>query len=317
MDEAYLESMTENLQEIHSRLMGNPASVTDEEIERLVKSVDESLLYTLSFTFGLRLYRARYNDGFDDTEVNQFSYIHDPAIHINQLRYNLEGEKVLYTGTSPDYAFEEIRSNDVNKPTQFYLSIWEPKQDADFSFQCVYDPTQVKAGTTAQRFTDIIRSKIPVQTSFEYFLKSVGLLMEINNNDYRFSAQLASKIFTKNDCLISISRKSNFSALNLTFNQAATDTKLDLLYVLLCDVPTAPKPFFNVHKVGKNIKGKIVWFDFRLREIQNLGCSQNLISAMQANPNIIGPSSIKSIDETTHRMKIEVDNQFSFDYVLY
>lgn len=315
--EEYFDSIIESLEDKYQFLLEHPHGCSDKEIKDLAHAIDLTSLYYIKFPFGLRLYRARYNEHFkDDSDANEYSYIHNPAIPIRQLRYNLSEEKVLYTASSPDVAFEEIR--DPNKTvSQFYLSIWQPKQGVNLTGSCIFDPRNTTRDSNARKYSDILEKNIGANTYGYSYLKAIGQLMEISTQDYRFSAELASRILTRADYLLTISNKSEGKELNLTFNQNATDNKLDLLYVLLCDVPIAPKPFFNVHKVGKNIKGKIVWFDFRLRAIQDLGCSPNLISAMQANPNIIGPSSIKSIDETTHKMKIEVDNQFSFDYVLY
>lgn len=232
-EEAYFQSMQRNLNDMEATIEDGVAVSAD--IESLVNSMT-LVAYDYDSRLDLPLYRARFDSGFDKTDPNQFGYIHNIAA-IRQFRYNKDQEAVLYTATYPATAYQEIESS-RNGEAFFYLSVWSHRVNTrDIVLALNINGVGLRAGTTAERFYNILRENVGAGTSKLSYLTTLGRMLEKPGNDYRFSSILASKIFENHDALMTTSMKSNGSELNVTFNQNATDNLLELKYVFRCEVP--------------------------------------------------------------------------------
>ena len=259
-EEEYYQSMQENLNDMEEALDNGAA--TDADIEDFVNRMT---IQTYEFDYGLDfpLYRARFDNGFDNTDPHQFGYIHNLAV-ITRFRYNKAQEAVLYTATEPSTAYKEIE-NSRNGETHFYLSTWSHVAGArDFHAALNVNDVGLTQNTTAERFYNILRDNVGPGTSKLYYLSSLGRILERPGTDYRFSSILASKIFQTHDALITTSMKSNGSELNITFNQAATDQLLELKWIYKCEVLANQTLAFHVTTVGIPNGGIIEWHNWEV-----------------------------------------------------
>lgn len=259
-EEEYYQSMQENLNDMEEALDNGTA--TDVDIENFVNRMT---IQTYDYDYGLDLllYRARFDNGFDNTDPHQFGYIHNLAA-ITRFRYNKAQEAVLYTATEPSTAYKEIE-NSRNGETHFYLSAWSRVAGTrDFHAALNVNSIGLTRHTTAERFYNILRDNVGPGTSKLYYLSSLGRILEKPGTDYRFSSILASRIFQTHDALITTSMKSNGSELNITFNQAATDHLLELKCIYRCEVPANQTLAFHVANVGIPNGGIIEWHDWEV-----------------------------------------------------
>ena len=99
--------------ELRTHLLEN--QLTDADIQQYVTE-HSNVMLGYNLPLNLPLYRARYDSDnwIDKEDCSQYSYIQD-AEGIRMFRYNLDGEQVLYTSTTPFIAFKEIENgNDRN-----------------------------------------------------------------------------------------------------------------------------------------------------------------------------------------------------------
>ena len=259
-EEEYYQSMQENLNDMEEALDNGTA--TDVDIENFVNRMT---IQTYDYDYGLDLllYRARFDNGFDNTDPHQFSYNRN-LDNIHRLRYNKCHEAVLYTATEPSIAYKEIESS-RNGETHFYLSTWSHVAGArDIHAALNVNGVGLTHHTTTERFYNILRDNVGPGTSILYYLSSLGRILEKPGTDYRFSSILASRIFQTHDALITTSMKSNGSELNITFNQAATDQLLELKWVYKCEVPVNQTLAFRVANVGIPNGGIIEWHNWEV-----------------------------------------------------
>ena len=229
--EVYYEAMIENLAEL------GEVFEDDYPIDRIEVYIGRMTLKTYNYQseLNLPLYRARYDDGFNNSDPNQFGYIHNLDL-ITMFRYNKAHEAVLYTATDPMTAFKEIKQE--GKPNSFYLSVWMPvNEDRVLNMALNINGTGLKEGSNAWRFHQILRDNTGAG-SLEYrYLSELGRLLEKPGSDYRCSSIIASQIFQSHDALMTTSMKSDGKELNVTFNQNAADQLLEIKYVYHCQVP--------------------------------------------------------------------------------
>src|SRR5574344_662048 len=313
-DKAYYESMTDNLDELLNNLYNRYAQ--DCEISTIIKSIDIDDIPNINLDLDLPLYRARYDDNFDNSDYNQFSYIHNPSF-INMLRYNQKGEAVLYTSTNPDTAFKEIKQNGNS---DYYLSLWRRKNDEEINCAMVYNPANIKnRNSNAGEYSQALSNIIGGNTSMNFFLGKIGEIMEIGNQDYRFSSQLASAILKKRDVLITTSTKSDGTELNITFNKNAADKYLEMKYVLKCNECHNKLPYrVEVSEIGVIENKQIIWYTFTLDEnsFKNSGdpdkCN-NIIQKIQKNPSVISPVGITNVNSNCCEIEIK-SKKFNIKY---
>ena len=105
-EEEYYQSMQENLNDMEEALDNGVA--TDADIEDFVNRMTIQT-YDFNYCLDLPLYRARFDNGFDNTDPHQFGYIHNLAA-ITRYRYNKAQEAVLYMATEPSTAYKEIEN---------------------------------------------------------------------------------------------------------------------------------------------------------------------------------------------------------------
>lgn len=310
----YYSEVRNRLTEIYSRISENK-EVPDDEIRFAVDMINIDRLYNIETSPNLYLYRARYNEGFDDRDITQFSYIHD-SNHIRRLRYNKDREAVLYTSTCPNTAFEEIRKNtDISS---FYLSVWQLENGEHVVHSNVFNPDNCTRGSNAGKYADVLNLKIIGAEEAKPYLESIGKMMELSGEDYRFSSELASKILSRCDSIISVSAKSNGKELNITFNQQSADKKVKLRYVLLCDIPSVQNSLFNVSKIGINNGEYIDWFKYELDQTYLVSDFDSFGHAMLCTklldtPYEISPIAIEGNNNSYLFFKI-TDGKHTFKY---
>lgn len=257
-EEEYYQSMQENLNDMEEALDNGVA--TDADIEDFVNRMTIQT-YDFNYCLDLPLYRARFDNGFDNTDPHQFGYIHNLAA-ITRYRYNKAQEAVLYTATEPSTAYKEIE-NSRNGETHFYLSTWSHVAGTrEFHTALNVNCVGLTRHTTAERFYNILRDNVGPGTSKLYYLSSLGRILEKPGTDYRFSSILASRIFQTHDALITTSMKSNGSELNITFNQSAADQLLELKWIYRCEVLANQASVFHVSNVGIPNGGIIDWYNW-------------------------------------------------------
>lgn len=252
--EEYYEAMTENLAELEEIFEESyPIDRIEAYIARMTLKT-----YDHKSELNLPLYRARYDDGFNNTDPNQFGYIHNLDL-ITMFRYNKAHEAVLYTATDPMTAFKEIKQE--GKPDNFYLSVWMPvNEECVLNMALNINGTGLKEDSNAWRFHQILRDNTGAG-SLEYrYLSELGRLLEKPGSDYRCSSILASQIFQTHDALMTTSMKSEGKELNVTFNQYAADHLLEIKYVYHCRVPqNLDSLALDVTEVGIPHGGQIEW----------------------------------------------------------
>lgn len=257
--EAYYDAMIENLAELEE-VFGD-----DYPTDRIEAYIGRMTLKTYDYQceLNLPLYRARYDDGFNNSDPNQFGYIHN-LDHISMFRYNKAHEAVLYTATDPMTAFKEIKQE--GKPDSFYLSIWmQVNEKSVLKMALNINGTGLKEGSNAWRFHQILRDNTGFGSPEYRYLSELGRLLEKPGSDYRCSSIIASQIFQTHDALMTTSMKSEGKELNVTFNQNAADHLLEIKYVYHCNVPHRMENLvFDVTEVGVPYEGQIEWYPWEL-----------------------------------------------------
>lgn len=196
---------------------------------------------------GCQFYRVTLPfDGFDKTNLEHFSYIHDFA-KIQRRRLNKAGEPVLYTSSYPNIAEREtIQDN----PKEFYLVKF--RKTDNYEFKCF---VAIDENCSADGNTDSRKAREIIEQNFsEEKLKRNDELRQILEKDYneiseqeqyQESSELASKIFEVADCILTYSRaddgRNNVPSgqesnrfLNVTFNQLTTDNHLRIETIYHC-----------------------------------------------------------------------------------
>lgn len=299
-DEAYFQSMQENLDELVDGICKGNACEKDIE-----EFLSQNTILTYDFNYGLNmsLYRARFDSGFDKTDPTQFGYIHDLS-KIKRFRYNKDHEAVLYTATFPSTAYLEVEGS-RNGEDYFFLSVWSHKDSSrDFNCALNVNGNNLCSGSTAARFYNILCCNVGKNTSQLYYLETLGKVLEKPGTDYLFSSILASKLFEEHDALITTSMKSQGKELNITFNQYASDNLLELKYIYHCTVPSNSQTLcYKVDEIGFNRGDSIEWrkwcLDYdsiifvkqpptgiTIEPIKKAIQNGNGISAMEMNPNV-------------------------------
>lgn len=272
--EEFYEAMIENLTELDEVFAeGYP-------IDRIEAYIGKMTLKTYNYQseLNLPLYRARYDDGFNSSDPNQFGYIHNPEL-ITMFRYNKAHEAVLYTATDSMTAFKEIKQE--GKPDSFYLSVWmSVNEESVLNMALNINGTGLKENSNAWRFHQILRDNTGAG-SLEYrYLSELGRLLEKPGSDYRCSSILASQIFQTHDALMTTSMKSEGKELNVTFNQNAADRLLEIKYVYHCRVPqNLDSLALDVTEVGIPHGGQIEWHPWEV-DYDNIQLSPDCINPM-------------------------------------
>lgn len=303
-----------------SKLLEDFENASNDDLINAAQSIDVDSLYNLSLDSHIILYRARYSNGFDDTDPNQFSYIHDKSI-IRQLRFNKDHEQVFYSATNPTIAYKEIEQ--PGNSGSFYISVWRTKEKIYSSF--LFNPQKCKRGSIARKYAEIIEGKLKDSPVGYHYLENIGQLMEHEGTNYSFSSELASKIFVGIDALVSVSTKSDGSELNITFKKEFVDAALKMRYVLLCE--KFDNGFFQVQKLGLLEGGTVAWYKLELDETsyKRERCANEkteiLWTHVNENPLKISPVSIDKCsieDKKVHILIGGKDNpNFSYDYNLW
>ena len=272
--EEFYEAMIENLTELDEVFAeGYP-------IDRIEAYIGKMTLKTYNYQseLNLPLYRARYDDGFNSSDPNQFGYIHNPEL-ITMFRYNKAHEAVLYTATDSMTAFKEIKQE--GKPDSFYLSVWmSVNEESVLNMALNINGTGLKENSNAWRFHQILRDNTGAG-SLEYrYLSELGKIKKKPGSDYRCSSILASQIFQTHDALMTTSMKSEGKELNVTFNQNAADRLLEIKYVYHCRVPqNLDSLALDVTEVGIPHGGQIEWHPWEV-DYDNIQLSPDCINPM-------------------------------------
>lgn len=271
------ESLADNIQTEVADLFANGSfdENNPEDIERLQVLVNRNFLVlkelVASLHLDLPLYRARYDSGFDETDITQFGYIHD-ASRVKRFRYNIDKEQVLYTATNPYVSYKEIET--TNAPANFYLSVFKKQGEEDFNVFPILPP-KIAPDSNAERFLTAIEGYYPHYTSVRNWTKIVGDILESPkegdlNKDYMFSSLAAHHILESCDALLTVSQKSNDSELNVTFKKEAAD-RLELTTVYHCkSLPYGDRftLMFDVDKIGIVVDGQVEWHQFEIGGIK-------------------------------------------------
>jgi len=251
--EGYYGSMIGELSDIDNLLENRSL----DEIDRYIQGLRVET-YDYKHTLNLPLYRARYAEGFDINNPEQFSYNHNTDC-IKRHRYNKEKEAVLYTATNPLVAFKEIKED--GKPDSFYLAVWKPRNKAHvFNLALNLNGSVVPMNSNAGRFNRILKKNTGAGSSQNQYLSMLGSILERSGADYRFSSLLASRILKGHDALMTTSLQSDGKELNVTFNKQATDDLLRLQHVYHCNVPQKDTLAFDVTEIGIREGNTIEWF---------------------------------------------------------
>ena len=279
--EAYYEAMIENLAELEE-VFGD-----DYPTDRIEAYIGRMTLKTYDYQceLNLPLYRARYDDGFNNTDPNQFGYIHNLDL-IRVYRYNKAHEAVLYTATDPMTAFKEIKQD--GKPDSFYLSVWMPVNETNVLDMALnINGTGLKESSNAWRFHQILRDNTGAG-SLEYrYLSELGRLLEKPGSDYRCSSIIASLIFQTHDALMTTSMKSDGKELNVTFNQNAADNLLEIKYVFHCRVPqNLDNLALDVTEIGLPCDRQIEWHPWEVD-----------YGSIQLSPDCVNPVCLPDLRE--------------------
>lgn len=308
MDEGYYESKIDLMDE----LLVAFDDASEEDLREAAKRVDISSLYNIPMNSGIALYRARYASGFDDTDPDQFGYIHkEDAIEL--FRFNKAHEPVMYTATDPEIAYKEIE-----RPCQgsFYLSVWNPENELNYSF--LFNPMSCVPDSNAAKLAGIMTDKLGYSTIGYHYLGKIGQLMEHPGNNYSFSSELASRIFGSQDAIVSVSAKSEGKELNITFRKDAVDRAVKMHYVLLCR--SVRNDLFDVQKIGLLRDSSVVWNDIRLDESSYSrgacanGDTDTLWKWIKQNPSMMNPAFIDEIVDNRVKMLVGGKDKPIFSY---
>jgi len=238
------------------------------EISKLVDKLPLDIFHYKA-TPCISLYRARYYENFDITNPEEFSYIHS-AKKIPLARYNKKGVPALYTSTHYNYAYHEIEKSSQTG-TDVFVSKWKPIQNKELSIACNLSRNGSEK-SIVRKYYNILISKF--QGDVLTYFNRLGNLLEwpadVNTpeNQYNITSEMASRILSSHDVLMTVSTKAD--ELNLTFNKDAADSKLKLESVFWAEAPSKHKNTIScVKKIGvpdaanSNI---IVWHDFEIDE---------------------------------------------------
>lgn len=312
MGEGYYESMID----LMSELLDTFDDASEDDLREAAKCVDIGSLYNIQMDSGIALYRARYASGFDDTDPDQFGYIHNEDA-IKLFRYNKAHEPVMYTATDPKIAYKEIESS--GKGT-FYLSVWTPEDDLNYTF--LFNPRSCAEDSNAERLAGILTSKLGESTIGYHYFDKIGQLMEHLGDNYSFSSELASRIFESQDVIVSVSAKSERKELNVTFRKDAVDRAVKMHYVLLCR--SVKNDLFDVQKIGLLCGSSVVWHNIRLDELsyRREACANGGTDALwnwiRQNPSMMNPVFIGEIVGNRVEMLVGGKDKpiFSYSYFL-
>lgn len=247
-------------------------SSEDGTIDDIINSYIEPLTKTMNIVplpfKNAHFYRARYDSDnwTDKNDLSQYGYIHNAEV-ISLFRYNKDHEQVLYTSTSPYTAFDEIFDHNKNGKN-VYISKWR-KKNCD-KVLCVY-PTiypEVPKRSIAERYYEALLCN-PVNFDTKLSRK-VGLILEaecIDNYDglnYKFSSAIASKFLLGSDALLTVSKKSSNTELNVTFKKDVTDNDLEIQAVYEVENPTCRNELNRVCKIGIPQDGHLKWYRYEV-----------------------------------------------------
>ena len=256
----------------------NSTDFSSEKIKEKIASFCSSLfdeeLFTIAFPLSnLSLYRVRYHEAFDISDISQYGYIQDTS-RIKRLRYNLPEEQVLYTATHPYVAYRETEYDGA--PSHFFLSIWRKKAEFkdDFMVYPVFPSDWGTVKGTAAKYRkgmDSVYLKMPDKQKWAH---SVGHYLEAPktgwpNEDYILSSSMAHCILMGCDALLTVSQKSDDSELNITFNKSSAD-KIELSVIYRCKSLDYQRNqnqlvlFYHVDSIGIPKNGQIEWHSFRI-----------------------------------------------------
>lgn len=296
----------ENLQASFENILNEKGEIDEVSVKKYVEQlfVNHIKWYPMPFD-DLRLYRARYDNGFDNTDIFQFGYIQNAEV-IKPLRYNLAQEQVLYTSTHPGVAYKEIA---VAKPsTYFYLSLWNKKVTENNTFKTFFNiPSKLhNLNGNAKKYAGVLMTVITPRSLEYYWSKHLGDLLEGDcltgyNKDYILSSNIAHKIFSQCDILLSVSQKSENKELNLNFSKEAAE-KLECKTIFRCKSPSTTDGellLFEVDKIAFCSGSTITWCNFEIDSSTIIPCAQDSCYehwAQQAQYNFqkgIKPSQIR------------------------
>ncbi len=255
---AYFEAMIENLCDLDEYFED------ENSMDNIASYINKMsiLAYDYQCTLNLPLYRARYAEPFDNTDINQFGYIHNLDL-IKIFRYNKVREAVLYTATDPMVAFKEIKQS--GKPDSFYISVWMPKDDKTvFKLALNINGNGVEDNSNAGKFNQILKNNTGAGSAQYQYLSELGRILERPGTDYRFSSIIASKLLLNHNALMTTSLKSAGRELNVTFNQKTADSLLELKYVYHCNVPNNDTQVFDIIDIGLPEGDHIRWYDWEV-----------------------------------------------------
>lgn len=252
-------------EELRTHLQEN--QVTDAYIQRYVAE-HVNLMTGFDLSLNLSLYRARYDsDNWTDKEdYSQFSYIQD-AERIGMFRYNQDREQVLYTSTNPFVAFKEIENGSDGN---VYISKWGKVHSGDVFSVCTAICSEgIAADSTAANYLNIMRERLCPDIFRQ--AEEIGNVLEADNVDgheglnYRFSSAIASRLFQGCEALLTVSKKSDGSELNITFKREAVDAKLNMKAVYEIDAPSRHNnSILHVNRIGIPQDNRIEWHEWRI-----------------------------------------------------
>lgn len=288
--EQLFEALDDNIQSSFEDILDENGIVSKDHVKGYVDSIFASRIPSYPFPFnGLNLYRARYDTGFDNSDISQFGYIRDVSI-IQPLRYNLAGEQVLYTSTHPGIAYKEIVNDSPSE--YFYLSIWNKKSYEGTDFMTFLNiPSSVEyLDGNALKYFEVLKGVIK-PNSFEYYWSiHLGDLLEGDssegfNKDYILSSNIAHKVFTQCDVLLSVSQKSENKELNLNFKKDSAD-KLECRTIFRCKSPSnidGELLIFDVDIIAVCTNDNITWYNYEVDDSTIIPLNNDQLSLQMAD----------------------------------
>ena len=250
------------------------------------------------YLMGLRCQLFRVTlpfDGFDKTNLEHFSYIHDFA-KIQRRRLNKAGEPVLYTSSYPNIAERETIQDDTK---EFYLVKF--RKTGNYEFKC-FVAIDDNCSNDKRSHSRIAREAIKQHFSEEELkqIDKLRLTLEKDYNEiseqekYQESSELASKIFEVADCILTYSRaddgqnetpigQESNRFLNVTFNKLATDEHLRIESIYHCQPKNKCCLFYEILEIGipdEQYKS-IIWYDWDF-DIYNVKTKQGYILSLNS-----------------------------------
>ncbi len=255
-DFEYYGALTDNLYELEGCLFD---TIFDAEISKFIDNVQPEHIQSIDIPlYNLPLFRARYNegDGWQD-DSKQFTYNHDQQ-KCKLYRLNKAGEQVLYTSTNPYVACNEIARTESNN--SIFLTMFMAQNKTETIKLALCMPGVGKVSGNAKKYANYLSQKDDAAINYHERLGNI-IEADIPPNIspdviYQKTAALASKILNTHDAIMTVSKKSNMSELNITLKKDIVDKLLKIKRIFEINITDES---VHILRIGKDKNGKIKW----------------------------------------------------------